>query len=79
MKDVLSFLGGLLGGAIVGAAVVILLAPQSGTDTRQAIVQKYHEIIDSGRQTILEKRQSLRGEYQAAIQIPVPIAEAESA
>jgi gas vesicle protein len=78
MKNVLSFLGGLLSGAIVGAAVVVLLAPQSGVDTRQSIVKKYHEIIDAGRQTILERRQALRGEYQAAIRIPVPITEVES-
>ena len=77
MKNVLSFLGGLLSGAIVGAAVVVLLAPQSGANTRQIIVNKYREIIDAGRQTILEKRQALRGEYQAAIRIPVPITEAE--
>ena len=78
MKNVLSFLGGLLSGAIVGAAVVILLAPQSGADTSQTIVSKFHEIIDAGRQTILEKRQTLRGEYQAAIRIPVPMTEVES-
>jgi gas vesicle protein len=77
MRRVLSFIGGLLSGAIVGAAVVILLAPQSGADTRQRIVAKYEEIVDAGRQAILERRQSLRKEYEAAIQIPVPITEAD--
>ena len=77
MKRVLSFIGGLLSGAIVGAAVVILLAPQSGADTRQRIVAKYEEIVDAGRRAILERRQSLRGEYEAAIRIPVPITEAD--
>ena len=79
MKRVLSFIGGLLSGAIVGAAVVILLAPQSGADTRQRIVDKYNEIIDAGRQAFLEKRQSLRQEYETAIQIPVPLATEEQA
>ena len=77
MKKVLSFIGGLLSGAIVGVAVVILLAPQSGAETRQRIVAKWNEILDAGRQAVLEKRQALRGEYETSIQIPVPIAETE--
>lgn len=77
MKKVLSFIGGLLSGAIVGAAVVILLAPQSGAETRQRVVAKWNEIIDAGRQAVLEQRQALRGEYETAIRIPVPIAETE--
>ena len=78
MKNVLSFVGGLLSGAIVGAAVVVLLAPRSGADTRQTILDKYREIVDAAQQTILAKRQELRREYQDAIRIPVPITEAES-
>jgi gas vesicle protein len=77
MKKVLSFIGGLLSGVIVGAAVVILLAPQSGAETRQRIVAKWNEILDAGRQAVQEKRQALRGEYETSIRIPVPIAETE--
>jgi gas vesicle protein len=77
MKKVLSFTGGLLSGAIVGAAVVILLAPQSGAETRQRVVAKWNDIIDAGRQAIVERRQALRGEYETSIRIPVPLVEAE--
>jgi gas vesicle protein len=73
MKKVLSFVGGLLSGAIVGAAVVMLLAPQSGVETRQRIVAKWNDIVDTGRQAIAERRQVLRGEYEASIRIPVPL------
>jgi gas vesicle protein len=73
MKKVLSFVGGLLSGAIVGAAVVMLLAPQSGAETRQRIVAKWNDIIDAGRQAIVERRQALRGEYETSIRIPVPL------
>ena len=78
LNQVLGFLGGLLSGTIVGAAVVILLAPQSGTETRQRITDKVHEIIDAGKQTVADKRQQLQGEYSAAIQIPLPTTELES-
>ena len=77
LNQVLGFLGGLLSGAIVGAAVVILLAPQSGTETRQRITDKVHEIIDAGKQAVDDKRQQLQGEYRAAIQIPLPTTELE--
>jgi len=73
MKKVLSFVGGLLSGAIVGAAVVMLLAPQSGAETRQRVVAKWNDIIDAGRQAIVERRQALRGEYETSIRIPVPL------
>ena len=73
MKKVLSFIGGLLGGMVVGAAVVMLLAPQSGAETRQRVVAKWNDIIDAGRQAIAERRKVLRGEYETSIQIPVPL------
>jgi gas vesicle protein len=74
----LSFVGGLLGGAIVGAAVVTLLAPQSGAETRQQIVAKFQDIADAGRQAIAERRQQLRTEYEQAIRIPLPIGGSET-
>ena len=77
MSQVFSFIGGLLGGAIVGAAVVILLAPESGAETRQRITSKYQEIIDEGKQAIADRRQGLRKEYQTAIRFEVPIAPSE--
>jgi len=70
-----AFLTGLLSGSLVGAAVVFLLAPQSGMQTRQLLTSKVNEIIDSGKQAISERRQELRGQYQAAIQIPMPAEE----
>ena len=82
VNQILDFIASLLSGAVVGAAVVLLLAPQSGIQTRQQISDQVHEIIDAGKQTIAEKRQELRAEYKTAIripvQIPVPIDQAEN-
>jgi gas vesicle protein len=63
-----------LSGGIVGAALVILLTPQSGSELRQSIVEKYNEILESGQQAIAERRQTLQAEYKAQttrIQIPL--------
>ena len=71
---ILSFGLGLLSGSIVGAALVILLTPLSGSELRQIIVGKYDEILDAGRKAIAERRQALQAEYEAQttrIQIPL--------
>jgi gas vesicle protein len=79
---ILSFGLGLLSGSIVGAALVILLTPQSGSDLRQTIVGKYNEILESGREAIAERRQTLQTEYKVQttrIQIPLDTPESSSA
>jgi gas vesicle protein len=68
---ILSFVIGLLSGSIVGAAAVILLTPQSGRDLRQGIADKYRDILESGKQAMMEQRQALESEYKAHIQIPL--------
>jgi gas vesicle protein len=70
--QVISFIAGLLSGSIVGAAVIILLAPQSGAETRRLITSKANAIVDAGKQAIAEKRQELRNQYETAIKIPLP-------
>jgi hypothetical protein len=41
----LSFVSGMLLGLIVGTIVAILLAPQSGSDTREQVVQTGIELL----------------------------------
>lgn len=41
----LSFFSGILLGLIVGVVVAILLAPQSGSDTREQVVQTGIELL----------------------------------
>ena len=78
LTESLSFVGGILGGAIVGAAVVTLLAPRSGAETRQQIAAKLQGIADAGKQAIAERRQQLRAEYEEAIRIPLPLGGSEA-
>jgi gas vesicle protein len=78
-NQVVSFLIGLLSGAIVGTATIILLAPQSGMQTREGIAQRVNEIIDAGRRAVVERRQELTQEYQTRIEIPLPPVEPDAA
>jgi gas vesicle protein len=78
LTEFLGFVGGLVSGAIVGAAVVTLLAPQSGAETRQQIYAKLREIKEAGKQAVADRRQQLRTEYEEAIRIPLPIGGSEA-
>ena len=75
---IFSFVVGVLSGAITGAAVVMLLAPQSGPQTRQAIADKIQQIADAGKEAMAQKREELEVEYQQRIQIPLPQAKSEA-
>ncbi len=52
-----AFMSGLLLGGIAGAITALLLAPQSGEETRQVIIDKSIEIKDKALETVEEARQ----------------------
>lgn len=63
-EDVGSFLSGLIIGGLIGAAVALLLAPQSGEETRVLIRDKSIELKDRAVETAEEAR--VRAEAAAA-------------
>lgn len=46
-----AFIGGLLTGAVVGAAIGLLTAPQSGEDTRESVRGHAREFTDKVRES----------------------------
>ena len=58
-----AFMSGLLLGGIAGAITALLLAPQSGEETRKVIIDKSVEIKDKALETVEETR--LRAEKAA--------------
>lgn len=52
-----AFMSGLLLGGIAGAITALLLAPQSGEETRKVIIDKSLELKDMAIETVEETRQ----------------------
>ncbi|WP_107037624.1 YtxH domain-containing protein [Brumimicrobium mesophilum] len=48
-----------LAGAVVGAGVSLLLAPQSGKDTRDVIAKKFGEASDATRDALLSAKDAV--------------------
>ena len=48
--DFRSFLAGFVIGGLVGAAVALVMAPQSGAETRSRITGKGHEMADASEE-----------------------------
>ena len=51
-RQAISFIAGVALGALVGAGVALLLAPQSGRRTRRHIVRAAEDLTESARDTI---------------------------
>ncbi len=72
-NQAVNFVIGLLSGAVVGAGIAVLLAPQSGADVRQSMSDKVNEIVEAGRQARAARRQELESQYREAIRIPLTL------
>jgi gas vesicle protein len=75
MDKTLDFLGGLLLGALVGAGVAILLAPQSGADTQAALRARVDGVIEGGRRAAAERRAELEAQFAEAKRVVRPPAQ----
>jgi gas vesicle protein len=53
-----AFLAGFVIGGLVGAAAALVLAPQSGSETRSKISGKSHDVRDAGSQRMHRVRDS---------------------
>jgi gas vesicle protein len=71
--DAGEFFEGFLLGALIGAAVTLLVAPQSGEATQNAIRQRVKLVIDEGKRAAAERRAELEAEFAQARQTPPPL------
>jgi gas vesicle protein len=51
-NDLGAFLAGFVIGGLVGAAVALILAPQSGEETRRRIVDMSDDLVEAGQQRV---------------------------
>jgi gas vesicle protein len=68
--DAGKFFEGLLLGALTGAAVTLLTAPQSGEATKGAIQQRVKLVMDEGKRAAAERRAELEAQFAQARQSP---------
>ncbi|WP_420644735.1 YtxH domain-containing protein [Candidatus Leptofilum sp.] len=57
-NDLGAFLAGFVIGGLVGAATAIILAPQSGQETRSQIANRSNELLQSGSARVQQVRSS---------------------
>ena len=70
MGKVCRIMSGVLLGAAVGAAAVLLFTPQSGPETRQMIQDRVEAIIEEGRQAAEDRRLELTTRFEELKQPP---------
>ncbi len=63
MMRLIRFLAGLIVGVTLGGAIAMLLAPQSGSETRELLRSRMEFILEEGRQAA----ESSRADAQARL------------
>ncbi len=71
MERFLRFVVGLLLGAVVGVAAVVLFAPESGAETRRRIQDRAEAILAEGQRAAEERRVELMTQFEE-LKKPVP-------
>lgn len=64
MSKLLSFLAGLLCGALVGAVAALLLTPSSGEALRTDMTSRWEEALSEARKAMEETRHELQAQFE---------------
>ncbi len=65
MRKMVSFLVGVLSGAIVATAVVLLVAPSGGADLRERLGVRIQELIEEGKRAAAARRAEMEAQLEA--------------
>jgi gas vesicle protein len=65
MRTVLSFLGGLTMGALVGVTFALLFAPESGAEMRVKIQERAHQVRTELSEAAATRRAELKDQLAA--------------
>lgn len=65
MRKFISFLVGLLSGAIVGGAVGLLLAPYKGEELQNQVRARIQELLEEGKQAAAVRQTELENQLES--------------
>jgi len=65
MRKTVSFLIGLLAGAVVGVTAAMLLTPTSGSELQQRLRSRVQELVDEGKKAANARRAELEAQLEA--------------
>lgn len=60
---VMNFIAGFLGGLVLGAAIVLLTTPQSGSDLQAGVRARFDDILSEGRRAAAARRAELEARF----------------
>jgi gas vesicle protein len=60
---VMNFIAGFLGGMVIGAAIVLVTTPQSGSDFQSGVRSRFDSIVDEGRRAAAARRAELEARF----------------
>jgi gas vesicle protein len=64
MRKFVSFLAGLLAGAVVGVAAAVLLAPYSGPELQEKMRARVQDLIKEGKRAASARRAELEAQLE---------------
>ena len=70
----ISFVGGFVIGAMIGAAVAVFIAPQSGEEFQKQIRERLDAVAQEGRRAAAERRAELEAQFAQAKHFQKPSA-----
>jgi gas vesicle protein len=73
VKDFMTFAGGALLGAAIGAGIVMFTTPQSGPQTRSSISSRFRSIMDEARSATKQREQELWSEFDVRVKAPAEL------
>jgi gas vesicle protein len=56
---VINFIAGFLGGVVIGAIIVLLTTPQSGSELQTEVRARFDSILEEGRKAAATRRAEL--------------------
>ena len=56
---VMNFIAGFLGGVVLGAVMVLLTTPQSGSELQTSVRNRFDNMVEEGRRAAAERRAEL--------------------